>query len=103
MYAVIASGGKQHRVSQGDRLKLEKLPGSEGDAVTFEDVLLVSNEGTVSVGTPRVAGATVLGKILAHGRGKKIRIYTYKRRKNLSRTAGHRQSYTEVEITGISA
>ena len=103
MYAVIASGGKQHRVSQGDRLKLEKLEGSAGDAVTFSEVLLVSNDGSLRVGTPRVEGATVSAKILAQGRGKKIRIFTYKRRKNLSRTAGHRQSYTEVEITGISA
>ncbi|MFT7621612.1 MAG: large subunit ribosomal protein L21 [Myxococcota bacterium] len=103
MYAVFASGGKQHRVSSGDKLKLEKLAGNEGEDITFDEVLLVSAEGNVNVGAPTVSGATVSGRIVQHGKGRKIIVSTYKRRKGISRTLGHRQHYTLVEITGINA
>ena len=103
MYAVIKSGGKQHRVQPGEQIKLEKLAGEAGDAVTFEDVLLVHDGDAIKVGTPSVSGASVTGKILEQGRDKKIRIFTYKRRKNIRRRMGHRQSYTLVEITNIAA
>lgn len=102
MYAVIKSGGKQHRVTAGEQLKLEKLPGEVGEAITFADVLLLSNDGAVTVGTPIVSGAIVTGKIIEQGRGKKIRVFTYKRRKNIRRRLGHRQHYTLVEITKIA-
>ena len=103
MYAVIKSGGKQHRVQPGEQIKLEKLAGDTGDAVTFEDVLLVHDGDAIKVGTPNVSGASVTGKILEQGRDKKLRIFTYKRRKNIRRRMGHRQSYTLVEITNIAA
>lgn len=101
MYAVIQSGGKQHRVTAGEQVKLEKLAGEVGDELTFTDVLMLSNDGAVTIGQPNVAGASVTGKILEQGRGKKIRVFTYKRRKNVRRRMGHRQAYTLVEITGI--
>ncbi len=103
MYAVIKSGGKQHRVSAGETLKLEKLDGDAGAEVTFDEVLLLSNGDDLTIGTPLVAGATVTGRILEQGKGKKILVSTYKRRKGISRTLGHRQLFTEVEITAISA
>ena len=102
MYAVIKSGGKQHRVTAGEQLKLEKLAGEVGEEISFADVLMVSNDGAIQVGTPNVAGATVTGKIVEHGRGKKLNIFTYKRRKNVRRRMGHRQHYTLVEITNIA-
>lgn len=102
MYAVIESGGKQHRVAQGDKVHLEKLEGGAGDTVSFDQVLLVADGGNVKVGTPTVAGARVTGRIVTIGRHKKIRIFTYKRRKNQRHRAGHRQWYTLVEITGIA-
>ena len=103
MYAVIQSGGKQHRVSKGEQLQLEKLEGAEGDKITFDDVLLVKDGDRLLVGTPNVDGAKVSGKIVAHGKDKKIDVFTYKRRKNYSRRLGHRQQFTRVEITAISA
>lgn len=102
MYAVIKSGGKQHRVVPGEQLKLEKLDGDVGQEITFEEVLLVKSDDDLKVGAPHVAGATVTGKIVEHGRGKKIVVSTYKRRKGISRALGHRQHYTLVEITGIA-
>ncbi len=102
MYAVIASGGKQHRVSPGETVRLERLPGAEGDSVTFDQVLLVSNDDGLTVGAPTVAGATVTGTITTQGRGRKIVVGTYKRRKGTQRRLGHRQHYTLVEITDIS-
>ncbi len=101
MYAVIRSGGKQHRVTPGETLRLEKLTGEAGGSVTFDDVLLVENDGQLFVGTPAVAGAQVTGTIVRNGQGKKIRIFTYKRRKNVARRVGHRQDFTEVKITAI--
>ncbi len=102
MYAVIRSGGKQHRVSTGETLKLEKLAGEPGDELTFDEVLLVADGDELKIGTPNVEGAAVSARIVKQGRGKKIKVFTYKRRKNYSRRIGHRQAFTEVEITGIS-
>ena len=103
MYAVFASGGKQHRVSTGEQLKLEKLSGEVGDTVTFDEVLMLGGEDDVKVGAPHVAGANVVGRIVEHGKGRKVTVSTYRRRKGTHRRLGHRQLYTLVEITDISA
>ncbi|MEE2644778.1 MAG: 50S ribosomal protein L21 [Myxococcota bacterium] len=99
-YAIIKTGGKQYRVSEGDRLRVEKLPQSEGE-VSFDEVLLVGGEGETKIGAPRVEGATVSAKILAEGRGKKILIFKKNRRKGYHKKQGHRQSYTELQVTRI--
>ena len=101
MFAVIQTGGKQYRVAQGDRLRVEKLPGEVGAAVTFDKVLLVGGEA-VKVGTPHVSGAKVLAEIVAQGRDKKIIVFKFRRRKNFRRKNGHRQPYTELRITGVT-
>ena len=103
MYAVIVSGGKQHRVEEGETLKLEKLNTEVGGSIDFDRVLLVVNGEDVKIGEPVVAGAKVSAEIVSHGRGKKVRIIKFKRRKHHMKQAGHRQWYTEVKITGISA
>lgn len=103
MYAVIKTGGKQYRVSEGDVLRVEKLPVEAGENVEFDQVLLVSNEGQTTVGTPLVGGSKVTASVKAHGRGKKVKIVKFKRRKHHLKRMGHRQSYTEVQITGIQA
>lgn len=100
VYAIIATGGKQYRVSQGDVIYIEKLNVNENETVNF-DVLLVGQEGEVKIGTPTVEGAKVEGKVLSHGRGEKIVVFKYKAKKNYRRKQGHRQPYTKVEITGI--
>jgi len=102
MYAVIQTGGKQYRVSQGNVLRVEKLPVEEGNAVEF-DALMVGDGDNVQIGTPTVAGSKVSATVKSHGRGDKVRIIKFRRRKNYRRQAGHRQSYTELEITGINA
>ena len=102
MYAVIKTGGKQYRVSQGDRLRVEKLPGNVGDAVSFGEVLLVGSGDGVKVGAPLVSGAKVEAKIVAQDRAKKLVIFKFRRRKNYRRKSGHRQPFTALEITGIS-
>jgi large subunit ribosomal protein L21 len=101
--AIIKTGGKQYRVAVGDKLRIEKLPAEVGGAVNFDEVLLVGSGDDARIGTPFVAGANVSGLVKAHGRGKKLIVYKFRRRKNYRRKNGHRQSYTEVEITGISA
>ena len=103
MYAVIQSGGKQHRVSEGQVLKLEKLTSETGAIVDFDKVLMVANGDDISIGKPYVDGAKVSAEIVSHGRAKKIRIIKFKRRKHHLKQMGHRQWYTEVKITGISA
>jgi len=103
MYAVIVSGGKQHRVEEGETLKLEKLNLEVGASVDFDRVLLVVNGGDVKIGAPVVEGAQVSAEIVSHGRGKKVRIMKFKRRKHHMKQMGHRQWFTEVKITGISA
>ncbi|MGB1881648.1 MAG: 50S ribosomal protein L21 [Gammaproteobacteria bacterium] len=101
MHAVIKTGGKQYRVSPGDKLNVETLPADAGSDVNFEEVLLLSDGDTVDVGTPYVNGARVTAKVLEHGRGEKIRIVKFRRRKHYRRQMGHRQNYTRVEITGV--
>jgi len=102
MYAVIKTGGKQYRVMQGETLRVEKLEGDIGAAVTFDQVLLVGEGEGITVGTPLVAGASVAATIKAQGRGDKVRIIKFRRRKHHMKQMGHRQYYTEVEITSIS-
>ncbi|HCH25325.1 MAG TPA: 50S ribosomal protein L21 [Oceanospirillaceae bacterium] len=103
MYAVIVSGGKQHRVEEGETLKLEKLNSEVGSSIDFDRILLVANGDDVKIGEPVVAGAKVSAEVVSHGRGKKVRIMKFKRRKHHMKQMGHRQWYTEVKITGISA
>ena len=100
MYAIIATGGKQYRVSEGDVLFIEKIDAEVDSTVSF-DVLLVENEGDVKVGTPVLEGVKAEGKVLAQGRGEKIIVFKYKAKKNYRRKQGHRQPYTKVEITKI--
>ncbi len=101
MYAIIETCGKQYKVSEGDVVFFEKLDDEEGKKVKFDKVILVSNEGKVEVGTPYVKGAKVEGKVIAHGKAKKIVVFKYKPKKNYRRKQGHRQPYTKVEITSI--
>lgn len=102
MYAVIKTGGKQYRVSEGDTLRIEKLDGEVGAKLELTEVLMVGGE-KVDVGTPLVKGAKVTAEIVAQDRAKKIIVFKMKRRKNYRRKYGHRQPYTEIRITGISA
>ena len=102
MYAVIETGGKQYRVSQGQRLRVEKLEANEGATVDLDKVLMVANGEDIKLGKPYVSGGKVTATIKAHGRGEKVRIVKFHRRKHYKKTQGHRQSYTEIEITGIS-
>jgi large subunit ribosomal protein L21 len=101
MYAVVRTGGKQHRVEKGERLKVEKLEGEVGATLTLDDVLLLGGQGTPKIGTPQVAGAKVTAKIVAQERGPKIRVFKRRKRKGFHKTIGHRQAFTEIEITGI--
>ena len=101
MYAVIESCGKQYKVAEGDVVFFEKLDTEEGKKVTFDKVILVSDDKKVQVGNPYVKGIKVEGKVVSHGKGKKILVFKYKAKKNYRRTQGHRQPYTKVEITNI--
>ena len=103
MYAVIESGGKQHRVVEGETLKLEKIETATGESVEFDRVLMVGGGDDIKIGTPLVAGGKVTAEVVAHGRHKKITIIKFNRRKNYRKQTGHRQWFTEVKITGISA
>ena len=101
MYAIIESCGKQYKVAEGDVVFFEKLDVEEGKKVTFDNVVLVSDDKKVEVGAPYVKGVKVEGKVVSHGKGEKILVYKYKAKKNYRRTQGHRQPYTKVEITKI--
>ena len=101
MYAIIESCGRQYKVAEGDVVFFEKLDVEEGKKVTFDKVVLVSEDKKVEVGAPYVKGVKVEGKVVANGKGKKIIVYKYKAKKNYRRTQGHRQPYTKVEITKI--
>ena len=103
MYAVIVTGGKQYKVSEGDTLFIEKLNAEEGAAVTFDQVLVAGEGENVKVGAPTVEGATVEAKVVKNGRSKKIYVFKMKRKKNYRRKQGHRQPVTKVEITKINA
>ena len=100
MYAIIATGGKQYRVSEGDVIYIEKIDAQVDSTVSF-DVLLVGNEGDVKIGTPVVEGVKAEGKVVGQVRGEKIVVFKYKSKKNYRRKQGHRQPYTKVEITKI--
>lgn len=101
MYAVIESGGKQHRVTEGEILQLEKLDAAAGDKVKFDKILMVGEGESVKIGTPYVEGGQVEAEVLKQGRGEKVNIIKFNRRKNYRRKQGHRQQFTEVKITGI--
>lgn len=103
MYAVIKSGGKQHRVSIGETLKVELLKADVGTSLKVEDVLMVVNGTDVKIGQPVVAGASVEAEVVSHGRGKKVRIVKHRRRKHYHKEQGHRQWFTELKITAINA
>ncbi|MCE2486568.1 MAG: 50S ribosomal protein L21 [Desulfurellaceae bacterium] len=101
-YAVIRTGGKQYRVTPGELLRIESLEGEPGSQVEFSEVLLTSNEGTIQVGRPTVAGARVVAQIVEHGRERKILVFKKKRRKGYRRKRGHRQAFTAVRVQDIS-
>jgi large subunit ribosomal protein L21 len=103
MYAVLETGSKQYRVTAGDTLEIERLETEAGKPVTFDRVLLVSNEGKITVGAPTVTGATVTADVVSHKRGEKKLTFKMKRRKGYHKTIGHRQELTVVKITGITA
>ena len=103
MYAIIQTGGKQYRVTEGDVLMVEKLEVAEGEVVEFDQVLTVVKDGEVMIGKPLVAGAKVAAKIMTHGKGKKIRVFKYKAKSNYRRRQGHRQPFTKIVIEKIYA
>lgn len=102
MYAVIKTGGKQYRVAAGDKLRVETLDADEGETISLDNVLMVGDGETINIGSPTIAGASVEAKVVEHGRHKKIDIVKFRRRKHYRRQMGHRQNYTQIEITGIS-
>ncbi|WP_407929717.1 50S ribosomal protein L21 [Kangiella shandongensis] len=102
MYAVIKSGGKQHRVKEGQVVRLEKIEAETGATINFEDVLMVADGDNVTIGTPLVDGAVVSAEVVDHGRAKKVNIIKFKRRKHHMKRQGHRQWFTEVKISGIA-
>jgi len=103
MYAVFRTGGKQYRAAKGDVLRLEKIEAEEGATVSFDDVLLIGEGADIKVGNPVLAGSSVSGKVLRQGKSKKVPVVKFKRRQNYLRQGTHRQFFTEVEITAISA
>lgn len=102
MYAVFRTGGKQYRASEGDKLRVERLDAEVGDTIAFDDVLLVGEGAKVTVGSPTVEGGRVEAKVTAQGRGKKVDVVKFKRRTNYKRLRGHRQHFTEVQVTSIA-
>ena len=102
MFAVIKTGGKQYRVAAGDKLKVEKLPGDVGSEVLLDQVLMVGEGAAIKVGAPLVAGAAVRATVVGHGKSDKVTIFKLRRRKHYKKSQGHRQQYTEIQITGIS-
>jgi large subunit ribosomal protein L21 len=103
MYAVIVTGGKQYRVEEGQTLKVEKIETATGESIQLEKVLLVANGDDVKIGQPVVEGAKVTAEVVAHGRHKKVKIIKFRRRKHSMKQMGHRQWFTELKITSISA
>ena len=102
MYAVIETGGKQYRVTEGQSIKVEKLEAEAGSSIDLDKVLMVANGTDIKVGAPYVKGGKVTATVKSHGRGEKIRIIKFRRRKHYQKETGHRQHYTELQITGIS-
>lgn len=103
MYAVFQSGGKQHRVTEGQTVRLEKLEVATGDTIEFDNVLMLSDGENITIGAPFVKGGKVTAEVVSHGRGEKIRVIKFRRRKHSRTQQGHRQWYTEVKITGFGA
>lgn len=103
MFAVVDIKGFQEKVTEGQKIRIPRMSEETGAQIVFDQVLLLSNDATVTVGTPNIAGATVEAKILAHTRGDKIRVVKQRRRKRYRRVKGHRQEYTEIEIMKIAA
>jgi large subunit ribosomal protein L21 len=103
MYAVVKTGGKQNRVSAGEKLKIERLPAAVGSELVLDQVLLVGEGPALKVGTPIVDGASVKAKVVSHGLAEKVMSFKLRRRKNSKRHRGHRQGYTEIQVTGITA
>jgi len=101
MYAIVETGGKQYKVSQGDIIVVEKLDGEVGSDIVLDKVLLVQNEGQVQVGSPYLQGAKVVAKVVEHGRGEKIIVFKYKPKKNYHKKQGHRQPYTKLTVESI--
>ncbi len=102
MYAVVKTGGKEYRISKGDIIRVERLEGKVGDQVTMKDVVMVSREGEVQVGSPHLAEAVVVGEIVEQTKGRKVLTYKMKRRKNYRRMKGHRQTYTYIRVSDIT-
>lgn len=103
MYAVIKTGGKQYRVTAGEKLKIEQIPADVGSEVMIDQILMVADGENISVGQPLVTGAVVKATVLSHGRHEKVRIFKMRRRKHYQKRQGHRQNYTEIRIETISA
>lgn len=103
MYAVIKTGGKQYRVNAGERIKVEKLVAEVGETVTLDQILMVSDGEKTTIGSPIIKGATVKATVVSHGRGDKVMIFKFRRRKHYRKTQGHRQSFTEIKIEAIQA
>ena len=103
MYAVIKTGGKQYKLAQGDVVRVEKLDAEEGASVELDKVLMIADGDSINVGTPYVDGGKVSATVKSHGRAKKVEIMKFRRRKHHQKRTGHRQYYTEIEVTGISA
>ena len=103
MYAVIKTGGKQYRVAAGEKIKVEQIAADEGKEITIDQVLAIGNGETLTVGTPLASGATVVAKVLTHGKHDKVHIFKMRRRKHYQKRQGHRQLFTELEIASINA
>jgi large subunit ribosomal protein L21 len=103
MYAVVKTGGKQYRVSSGEKLKVEQILADVGTEIVLDQVLMVADGEAVTMGAPLIQGASVKAKVVAHGRGDKVLIYKMRRRKHYRKSQGHRQNYTEIEILGIAS
>jgi large subunit ribosomal protein L21 len=103
MYAVIKTGGKQYKVAAGEKIKIEQIPAEVGQSITLDEVLAVGAGAELTVGTPRVSGASVVATVLAQGRHDKVRIFKMRRRKHYQKRQGHRQNFTEIEINAVNA
>ena len=103
MYAVIKTGGKQYRVAAGEKIKVEQIAADVGQEITFDEVLAVGNGGDLQIGAPLVSGASVVAKVVSHGRHDKVRIFKMRRRKHYQKRQGHRQQFTELEIGAIAS
>ena len=102
MYAVVKTGGKQYRVSAGEKLRIEQITAEVGQEIVLDQVLVIADGDALKMGTPFLAGAQVKAKVLEHGRGDKVHIFKMRRRKHYRKSQGHRQNYTEIEILGIA-